>query len=55
MDIDYIRRRHAVSLTLATTATSREARYAHRNLARAYADRIETMGRSLALPAAQAL
>ncbi|WP_313540386.1 hypothetical protein [Sphingomonas sp.] len=49
MDFDYIRRRHALSLTLATTAMSREARYAHRSLARAYADRIETMGRSLAL------
>lgn len=46
MDIDYIRRRHALSLTLATNAASREARYAHRSLARAYADRIETMGRS---------
>jgi hypothetical protein len=54
MDIDYIRRRHALSLTLATTAASREARYAHRSLARAYADRIERMGRSPALPATQA-
>jgi hypothetical protein len=54
MNIDYMRRRHALSLMLATTAASREARCAHRSFARAYADRIETMARSLVLPAPQA-
>ncbi len=53
MDIDYLRRRHALSLALAATAPSREARYAHRSLARAYASRLEMFGRSLGAPIAR--
>ena len=43
MPLNYLLRRHQVSLMMASTATSPEARRAHEGLAAAYADRVEAM------------
>ncbi|MBO9712836.1 hypothetical protein [Sphingomonas sp.] len=40
MDLNYLYSRHQVSLMLAKRAASPEARWAHRAMARAYAQRI---------------
>jgi hypothetical protein len=55
MDLNYLLARHQISLVRADSATSREARYAHRDFVRHYARRItelrEISGGSFALPA----
>ena len=43
MDLNYLLSRHQISLMRANTAASSEARIAHRNMARAYAERIRVM------------
>jgi hypothetical protein len=43
VDLNHLLFRHQVSLARATTAASREARSAHRGLARGYATRIAAL------------
>lgn len=56
MDLNYLLSRHQISLMRADTAAGPEARYAHRNLAKGYAQRIRALqdslgaGASLSLP-----
>jgi len=50
MDLNYLLSRHQISLMRADAAASREARAAHRGLARCYADRIRTLRPALGLP-----
>ena len=40
MDLNYLYKRHQISLALAERATCEEARHAHRELARGYASQI---------------
>ena len=43
MDLNYLLHRHQVSLMRAEAANSVESRYAHKALARGYAERIEQL------------
>lgn len=43
MDLNELFFRHQISIVRAGSAATPEARYAHRGLAKGYADRIETM------------
>jgi len=45
MDLNYLLSRHQISIMRAEAATCREARYAHRGLAKGYADRIRELQR----------
>ncbi|MDQ0250860.1 hypothetical protein J2W22_002924 [Sphingomonas kyeonggiensis] len=49
MDLNYLLHRHQVSLMHAAAATSPEARFAHRGLARCYAERIRALRVALGL------
>jgi hypothetical protein len=49
MDLNHLLYRQQVSLTRAASATSPEARHAHRGLARGYADRIRDLRAGLGL------
>ncbi|WP_294335799.1 hypothetical protein [uncultured Sphingomonas sp.] len=42
MDLNYLLSRHQISLMLAQSATTTEARHAHRGLATGYADAIHS-------------
>ncbi len=55
MDLNYLYSRHQISLMCAMRAASPEARCAHRGLARAYAERIRALRRSLGAPVIAAL
>ncbi|WP_294289457.1 hypothetical protein [uncultured Sphingomonas sp.] len=43
MDLNYLLSRHQISLMLAQSATTTEARHAHRGLATGYADAIQSV------------
>lgn len=47
MDLNYLLARHQISLMRADAATGPEARYAHRHLARGYAERIRELREGL--------
>lgn len=47
MDLNYLLSRHQISLVRADAAASPEARYAHRNLAKGYAERIRELQEGL--------
>lgn len=53
MDLNYLLARHQTSLMRADAAASPEARYAHRNLAKGYADRIRKLRDDLGADAPQ--
>ena len=47
MDLNYLLKRHQISLMQANSTDCREARVAHRGIARGYADRIASLQREL--------
>lgn len=49
MDLNYLLKRHQISLMRASAATSPEARHAHSGLARGYAARIADLRHGLGL------